>query len=287
MTGFGYNEFVYNNFRFIVNIKTVNSRFLDIKINLPQELIHTEPKIVDLVHNKINRGKVEFNLWIEELPQTKPHIKVNYPLLEEYIKILKHINVKYNMNSQVNITELLKINGMLKVTYQTQHIEYNRTIENGILKALNNLNKMRAKEGKILYKNFIFLLSEIRTNLKKIKKQLPIIMKKYEERIKKKVLDLIDAKKYDENRILMEVALFADKIDINEETERIESHIMQMKDYLRASQPSGRQMEFLLQEMLREINTVSSKIADVKVTKNVIKIKESIEKLKEQVRNIE
>jgi len=287
MTGFGYNEFVSNNMKFVVNIKSVNSRFLDIKINLPQELIYIEEKIINLIQNSIKRGKVEFNLWLEEIPDKDAIIEVNYPLLESYIKIIKKLSRDYQIESNINISDILKLNGILKIAQKTRRIEYTGALEKGIMKALNSVNKMREREGKILYKNFIALLNEINTNLKKIKKHIPAIMKKYTNRIRKKISELIDTKKYDENRILMEVALFADKIDINEEAERMESHIAQMKDYLKSSEPAGRQMEFLLQEMLRETNTIGAKVSDIRVTKNVIKIKECIEKLREQVRNIE
>jgi len=254
---------------------------------LPQELIYIEEKIINLIQNSIKRGKVEFNLWLEEIPDKDAIIEVNYPLLESYIKIIKKLSRDYQIESNINISDILKLNGILKIAQKTRRIEYTGALEKGIMKALNSVNKMREREGKILYKNFIALLNEINTNLKKIKKHIPAIMKKYTNRIRKKISELIDTKKYDENRILMEVALFADKIDINEEAERMESHIAQMKDYLKSSEPAGRQMEFLLQEMLRETNTIGAKVSDIRVTKNVIKIKECIEKLREQVRNIE
>lgn len=287
MTGFGYNEFAGNDIEFFINIKSVNSRFLDIKINLPQELMHFEEKIMSLINQYLNRGKVEVAMWTENLKNLKrSKIEVNMPLLKEYLSIMEQIKTKFNLESNVSFNDILKINGILKISNQTQYIEYNKNIEKGIIKAIQNLNRMREREGKILYKNFIFILKKTLNDLKKIKNKLPGILKKYEERMRRKVNDLIDSRKYDENRILMEVALLADKMDINEEIERIKSHIIQMDDYLKSDNPCGRQMEFLLQEMLREINTVGSKVCDIDVTRNVITVKDCIEKLKEQVRNI-
>ncbi len=287
MTGYGYNEFVWENIKFYVNIKSVNSRFFDIKINLPQELLHIESKVVALINEVVLRGKVEFNLWFEQVEDNKPKIEINFSLLEEYLKTVKYVIDRYKLQSTLNIMDILKEDEIIKVKYKRERISYNDTIEKGIVLAIERLNNMRIQEGKALYKGFISILNDIKDNLKVVKKSVPLILNQYESKIRKKVFNLMEVKKIDENRILMEVALLADKIDINEELERMDSHISQMKDYLKSNEPSGRQMEFLLQEILREVNTIGSKVSDVKITNIVIKIKDYIEKMKEQVRNVE
>ena len=285
MTGYSYREFIYNNRKFVINIKSLNSRFLDIKINLPKELSNAESEIQNIISENIQRGKIEFEIFIENM-NNNDLLKIDYSILEEYFNLISDICDRYKIQKNITLGDIINLINSLKSKKLNNNI-YDKFIKEEIIEAINLLNKMREKEGKIIYKKILPILSEIKSNLKKIEKRMPNIIKEYEKRLKEKISKILDTQKFDENRILTEVALLVDKTDINEEIQRLQSHIVQFYDYLKLKTPVGKNLEFILQEMVRETNTIGSKVGDIIVTKKVIKIKELIEKLREHCRNIE
>lgn len=286
MTGYSRCEFIYKNFKFSISIKSLNSRFLDINVNIPKEISYFESDIQSLISSYIKRGKIEFNLFIENLNKRNFSLEVNYDLIDSYIKILNDLSKRYKIDIKLALSDLIMMEGIVN-SKKTLNLENDKFIKEKIVYALKKLIKMREFEGRNIYKNIKKILLETKKILAKIKKRVPQITIEYEKRLKERVLKIIDSYKFDENRILTEVAILADKIDVTEEIDRLESHLIQINDYLKSTSPVGREIEFLLQEMVREINTIGSKVSDLSVTKNVIKIKENIEKLREQIRNIE
>ncbi len=288
MTGYSYVEFYLNGRRVSISIKSLNNKFLEVNTNLPHILSRYESDIVEVIKSKINRGKIEFTIFIDysTIPSEKVKVITNYNLLQAYIQEIEKIKKRFNINIDINLSDLLRMNNIFSIDTNDEKIDYGK-IKKELNKALKKLLKMREEEGKNLYNVIINIIKEIEKNLTLISKELPLILSRYKKRLRDKIKGLIDEKKYEENRILIEVALLADKLDIREEIDRLKSHLKQLKINLKSRGPIGRKLEFLLQEMLRETNTIGSKISDIKITESVISIKENIDKLREQIRNIE
>lgn len=286
MTGYGYNEFTVNGTKMVASIKSVNSRYLDINVNLPGELNRVEESIVKLVKSMFERGKLDIYIGVDK-STFKTNLELNNILFNEYIKLVNTIKKKMKITDDLCIGDVFGFNGMVINKNQANKISFNKEFKNGVHKALVDLEKMRKTEGDALKRNFISIIKKMEESLKKIYKRLPTILNAYKKRIKSKIEDVLNVKKYDENRILMEVALLSDKMDINEELERLKSHLAQMKKHFKSKKSCGRLMEFLLQEMLREVNTIGSKVSDINVTQDVILLKEYVEQFREQARNIE
>lgn len=287
MTGFGYSEAFVNKTKFVISIKSVNFKYIDINLNTFSDLTRSEELIIKLIKSMFARGKFDIYIGVDKTTLAS-RLELNDQLLDEYLKLIKKIQKKDKLiDSEIHIKDIIGLNGMISTKQLREEINFNKDLKKGFQAAINNLKKMRRIEGKNIYAHFIQILNKMNYILKNINKRLPDILKNYQKRIKSKIKDLINTSKYDENRVLMEVAFLSDKMDINEELERLKSHLSQMKKYLDGNKPSGRLMEFLLQEMLREVNTIGSKISDIEVTKDIILLKEYVEQLREQARNVE
>ncbi len=288
MTGFGYREFYYKKNKISISMKSLNSKYCDIYVGLPSSLNKDEATIVELIKKYIKRGKIELNIYIDSNSGNNRdfNMDVNYPALDAYIRAANDIKKRYKLNGALSINEIFKLN-IFNLQVKSEKIYYDKKIEQEIVRVIKKVLKMRETEGKNLAKYVNSILGELESHLKFIKKKKPSIVKNYENRLKERIKTLIDKKRYDENRILMEVTILADKIDIGEEIERLNSHILQIKESIKSKISVGRKLEFILQEMLREINTIGSKVSEVDITKRVISMKESIDTLREQIRNIE
>jgi len=286
MTGYGYNECLINEIKFFITIKSVNSRYLDININLPLDLQYLEEPITKILKNYFERGKFDIYIGIDKSTLALK-LELNESLLEEYIKLLKAINKRTDEQNRIKLSDIVNPNEIINTKHNKEKIRFNQGFKIGLLKAINQLQKMRQIEGRSIYNNFKKILDNMAIMLSTIHKKLPRIIQDYQNKLKSKIKNLVDVKSYDENRILMEVALLADKMDINEEIERLKSHIQEMKKYIAGKKSCGKLLEFILQEMLRETNAIGSKVSEVSVTKNVINMKEAIEQMREQAKNVE
>ena len=178
MTGYSYREFIYNNRKFVINIKSLNSRFLDIKINLPKEISNAESEIQNIISENIQRGKIEFEIFIENM-NNNDLLKIDYSILEEYFNLISDICDRYKIQKNITLGDIINLINSLKSKKSNNNI-YDKFIKEEIIEAINLLNKMREKEGKIIYKKILPILSEIKSNLKKIEKRMPNIIKEYE-----------------------------------------------------------------------------------------------------------
>ncbi len=288
MTGFGYREFLYKKRKISISLKSLNSKYCDVYLNLPSSFNEDESVINDIIKKYINRGKIELSIYIENNNSSADSysLDINYKVLDEYIKAAAKIKKRYNIKDEFKLSDIFRLN-IFNLKQQNEKIRFNKKIEQELLKVVKKVLKMREEEGKNLAKSISVILGQLKEHLSYINKKKGVIIKDYEKRLHNKIKNLIDKSKYDENRILMEVTLLADKLDITEEIERMKSHIIQIKNSIRSNIPVGRKLEFILQEMLREVNTIGSKISDVEITKKVISMKENIDTLREQIRNIE
>lgn len=287
MTGFGRASGHIHSCLFTVEMKSVNHRFLDIQLKMPKQLTNMEDKIKKLISKSISRGRIEVYLNVEgELLSTKS-IQVDWSLLDQYVSSLQQIKKRFSMDDQLSLHHILALDGAIDI--QEEAIS-SHTFENGILElvsaAVKELSTMRNVEGEQLVADLNQRLASLSQINHQLEKLAPIVVGNYRERITKRVSEFVSGK-IDNNRILTEVALFADRADINEEITRIHSHIHQFIDTLTSNEPIGRKLDFLVQELNREANTIGSKANDSEIAKNVVELKSIIEKLKEQVQNIE
>lgn len=287
MTGFGRASKQIGSCFFTVEMKSVNHRFLDINLKMPKQFMGIEDKIKKIISQSINRGRLEVYINFEGEFLANKTVKVDWAIVDQFIDSLKEIKERYSIEGQISLENILSFGAGIEVTEESlPSDEYEIEIVQLIETAVKQLADMRAIEGQQLVQDLkkrVKSLQEITLDLEKI---APDVVEQYRERIKKRVGEFITGN-IDENRILTEVALFADKADITEELTRIHSHIHQFEETLIEQEPVGRKLDFLVQELNREANTIGSKANDGLIAKNVVELKSIIEKLKEQVQNIE
>lgn len=287
MTGFGRSRITSASFSVNVEIKTVNHRFSEVNVRMPRHLLKVEDKIKKKVNEHLRRGRAEVYIMIEGEGAVTRKIQVDWKLLEDYYLFIKQARDKFNIEGEVILQDLLSRNEFLHIEEMDAGSE---ELESLVLRATEEAvllcKQMRVTEGEELKKDMLFSLGQLDENIDKLAEYAPLVASAYRERLMKKIEELIQGQ-VDETRVLTEVAIFADKIDINEELTRLRSHIQQFKQTLNEVEPIGRKLDFLVQEMNREANTIGSKANDSSITKMVVEIKSLLEKLKEQVQNIE
>jgi uncharacterized protein (TIGR00255 family) len=287
MTGYGRSRSESGSFSVTVEIKTVNHRFCEFNIRMPRQLLKIEEKMKKKLTQHIRRGRVEVYVTLEGEGTITRKVLVDWKLLEEYHQFIREAKEKFGFEGNVTLQDLLDREELV-------HIEEteagNEDLENLVLSALENaavmMKQMRMAEGKELKKDMLANLQQIDSVVHDLRADSPRVIEAYQERLKKRMQEFINGQ-VDEDRILTEVAVFADKADINEEITRLISHIQQFSQTLEDDEPIGRKLDFLVQEMNREANTIGSKANDSSIAKKVVDVKSLLEKLKEQIQNIE
>jgi len=287
MTGFGRSKTGSDLFSVNVEVKTVNHRFCEFNIRMPRQLLKIEDKMKKILYQHIRRGRVEIYVSIEGESSVTRKIHVDWDLVEEYYQFIRTTREKYGIEGTVTIQDILGRNELI-------HIEEsevgNEELENLVLSATEEavllLKQMRLAEGEELKKDLLSSLALLGTIVTDLEDFAPVVLQMYKERLTKRIQEFVNGQ-IDETRILTEVAVFADKADINEEITRLKSHVGQFVQTLNEFEPIGRKLDFLVQEMNREANTIGSKANNAQLAKKVVEIKSLLEKLKEQVQNIE
>lgn len=289
MTGFGRGEASTNGFQVTVEVKTLNSRYLDVSVRMPQSIQHKEAALKDFVQGRLSRGKVNINVNVDKTSKRQPDITFNPEMVKNYADILEQIRLQAKISQPVELRDLLKFDDIFE-TKKTDEKEI-ETIWNctfsALKEAIEHLNNMRTKEGTELKTDLINQINGISKMLGEVvilsEKRTPEVREKLHTRIKKMVTD----DTFDPERMEMEVALLVDKMDVNEEIVRLQSHLKFFGEALEAEEPVGRRLNFLCQEINRELNTIGSKANDSKVAHHVVLGKEKLEQIREQVQNIE
>jgi uncharacterized protein (TIGR00255 family) len=288
MTGFGRGDYQSDGREFMVEIKTVNHRYSDVFIKMPRQLGFLEDKVRELVSKAVSRGKIDVYVTYNNSGEDSKYVSFDEALAKTYIAAVGALRDKFGLRDDISVSLISKYPDVLKVE-QTEEDEDKLW---GILKiavgnALDSLVSMRENEGEGLKRDLTARVDYIGKILKDIGQHAPEVVRDYKARLETRIKDLMEQQTIDENRLAMEVALFADRCSIDEETVRLASHLGQMRETLSLQQPVGRKLDFLIQEMNREINTIGSKANDLTITRNVVEIKSEIEKLREQIQNIE
>ena len=288
MTGFGSSSLELEDCSIDIEIKSVNNRYLDFNFSMPSYLNFMLEDMKSLIKNKLKRGRVDVYIKIKKYQLAVDSVDINYELAQKIKEKLDSLNEKLDMKSDINVRDLVKYDDVMSFTYKDLDNEF---LHDNILKVLNEaVNKiysMRSTEGDNLREDLSTNLSKIEEEISKISSFTENSVKEYRENLFNKISELLDEEKIDNDRMCLEVALMADKVDINEELKRFDSHIVQFKSAMDMKDCIGRKLDFIIQEMNREINTISSKSNDENISVCVIEVKSLIEKLREQVQNIE
>lgn len=288
MTGFGRGESQGDGKTFIVEIKTVNHRYSDVFVKMPRNISFLEDKIRELVSKSVSRGKIDVYISFEEFGEDSKTVVLDEALAKAYLNTLMQARDKFGLKDDLSISLLTRLPDVLKVEKaEEDEGKIWGLLKVSLEKALQSLVTMRENEGQEL-KNSLFDRSEYIENvLKNIVERAPEVIKEYKHKLETRLNDILEQKTIDENRFAMEVAIFADRCSIDEEIVRLGSHLGQLREALQLQQPVGRKLDFLVQEMNREINTIGSKANDLVITRNVVEIKSEIEKIREQIQNVE
>ncbi len=288
MTGFGRGTGEDVNSNYIIEIKTVNHRYFELNVRMPRALISLEDNIRKIVNEKIKRGKVDIFVTQNVINREDVEAIVNENLADSYMTCLRSIMNKYGLRDDVSVSNLARFPEVITLKQKEEDLD---RIWNSMLsplnEALNNLWNMREVEGEKLLKDIKSRCELILNHIDIITERVPEVSKEYRDKLLKKVQDILGDNQLDESRITMEVVLQADKTCIDEEVVRLKSHVNQILETLELNEPIGRKLDFIVQEMNREANTITSKVNDLELTNIALGIKSEIEKIREQVQNIE
>lgn len=287
MTGYGRAIAENDHVKVLVEIKTVNHRFCEYNIRMPRQLMFLEDKVKKKANQYIRRGRVEIFITVEGEDLVSKKLKLDWNIADQFISLMDSIKAKYDLKSEVTLQDLLQMDTIFSIEeVATENDEVERLLLKALTSALENLKVMRVIEGQELANDLQIHLQKLKDTATQVKQYAPMVVTAYQERLVMKLSELKEGL-IDEGRLITETAIFADKCDINEELKRLESHWLQFSETLEQKAPIGRKLDFLVQEMNREVNTIGSKGNDSLITKEVVEMKSLLEKMKEQVQNIE
>lgn len=289
MTAYGRGEAVFEDLGFVVEIKSVNNRFRDIQIRIPKTLQPLEDELKTLIASRITRGRVEVSIQMDrEGGEASYDLELNLPLVRSYVRIFDQLRKDFGFNDYVGPDVLCQMRDVIQVIpHDLGTDDILEPLKNALSHALDSHEMMRMQEGKALNQDFLQRLGLMKAYIEEIEQQAPLVVDGYRQRLRNKIDSLSLDMEFDEGRLIQEVAFFAEKCDITEEITRARSHLEQFSQYLVSEGAVGRRLDFLLQELNREVNTMSAKANDASISAKVVEVKAELEKLKEQVQNVE
>lgn len=288
MTGYGSAKGQADGFEITVELKSVNNRYLDTSVRLPRSFIFAEDAVKSAVQSHISRGKVDVFVSIDTSAANDMTVKVNEPLLKGYIEAIRHISEEYNLHDDLTALSVSRFPDVLSVERRDVDAEeISAAIKAVCEQALADFDAMRLREGEKLREDVLNRLGTIDEYVTQIERESPKTAVDYRARLEQRMAEVLGTAGIDESRILAEAAIFADHIAVDEETVRLRSHMAQLKTMINGSSPTGRKIDFLIQEFNREANTIGSKCQNSDIAHVVVELKSEIEKIREQIQNIE
>lgn len=288
MTGYGRGEAADGATKFSVELNSVNRKQSEIVANLPRDLAELEPRIRETINEKISRGRLNVLVTVQQSANGNRSLALDTELARSYHDAMRALQKELEAPGEITIGTILQAPGVMRVPEQT--LDPRKAwpvVEEALAAALGELIKMREREGKHLAKDLIHRLKTLRAEIKQVRALHPGVAKRYRaallDRLEKAGLDIA----LDDERILKEISLFADRSDVSEELTRLESHLAQFAHHLRRNEPVGRALEFIAQEIGRELNTLGAKANDAEISKHVVACKAELEKIREQIQNLE
>lgn len=288
MTGYGRCEKIIGGKKILAEIKSVNHRFSDYSVKIPRYYGFLEEKVREYASKYITRGKVDVYINIESYTESDKSIILNEELAKEYISALKELGEKFNLKDDITISSVARYSEIFKSERRDEDEDEIWENVSGVLEeAVDVFVKMREREGARIEEDLKARIEYMKTLAEKIDERSPETVNEYKNKLYNKIKEVLEDKSVDEARVLTEVAIFADKVAVNEETVRLASHFEEFFGILNSGEPAGRKLDFLIQEINREINTIGSKASDIEIAKIVVELKAELEKLREQIQNIE
>lgn len=293
MTGYGRGEATAEGRHVLFEIKSVNHKFFECNVKLPRAYLFLEDKLRAYVQGRVSRGKVDLFLQVETLEEPEVRVTVNHSLADAYVGAFQELKERYALNDNLSLSHLLRCPDLLVVEKAPEDEDgLWQVVLQAAEPAVTSFLQMRETEGARLSEDLLEKIARIEAMVAQIEEITPETVAEYRERLHAKIQELLGDRSIDEQRVLTEVAVFADKVAVDEETVRLKSHIQQLREFLTGGgqtdgQPIGRKLDFLIQEMNREANTIGSKSVNSKIAYIVVDLKSEIEKIREQVQNIE
>lgn len=289
MTGFGRGEYKDDNYYFLVECKTINHKYCDINIRLPRKISFLEDKIRNFIKDYIKRGRVDVYIKLDLLGSEDVNLKFDEILASQYVNILREIRDKFDLVDDISVMNVAKFPDVIKTEEKEEDEDLLWSILSTALEeTLTNLKGMRNEEGQKLAKDVLERCDILQSTIEEIEKNSYNVVIDYKEKLNNRISEILDNPSLiDENRLAQEVAIYADKSNITEEIVRFKSHIGQLRNTIVKDESIGRKIDFLIQEMNRETNTIGSKSSDLNITNLVVEIKSELEKIREQIQNIE
>ena len=287
MTGYGKSSLSINSREYQVEIKTVNHKYIDVNIKMPRIISYLEEDVRKLVVSRIKRGKVDIQISFENYSQDGNDVKINTELAQIYIQSLRKLAEAENLSSNIEVTEITKLPDVLTIKSNLDENETKEELLQVVNEAIDKLIQMRKIEGEKISKDIFDKIARIEQKNEEIFSLSTGLIEEYVVKLEARVKELLKTEELDKSRLMQEVVIYADKCSVEEEVTRLRSHIYQLRYLINSEEPIRKKMDFLIQEMNRETNTIGSKANNLKITNTVVDIKTILEDIREQIQNIE
>ena len=288
MTGFGRSKLEENSREYIVEIKSVNHKYSDISIKLPRNIMCFEEKIKKIVSNNISRGKVDVFITFNNYSEEGKDVVINKELAQNYINQLRELAAENDLDDKIRVTEITKMPDVLQLKIQDDESDIIwKELEKCVIEAVGNFVDMRETEGERIKQDLLERINNVENLVNSIFSNNTGLIEEYVVKLRERIKEILSTDVVDEARLAQEIVIYADKCSIEEELTRLRSHIGQFKDLLETKEPVGKKIDFLIQEMNRETNTIASKSVKLEITNLAIEIKTVMEDIREQIQNIE
>ena len=287
MTGYGKSNLSINSREYQVEIKTVNHKYIDTNIRMPRTISYLEEDIRKLITSKLKRGKVDISITFENYSKDGNDIRINTELAKMYIENLRKLAEEEKLSSNIDVTEITKLPDVLTIKSNLDEKQIKEELLQVVEDAINQLIDMRKNEGKRISEDILAKISQVEEKKDEIFALSTGLIDEYVVKLEARIKEILRTEELDKSRLMQEVVIYADKCSVEEEITRLKSHIGQLRSLINLDEPSGKKMDFLIQEMNRETNTIGSKANNLEITNRVVDIKTILEDIREQIQNIE
>jgi len=287
MTGYGKSNLSINSREYQVEIKTVNHKYIDTNIKIPRIISYLEEDVRKLITSKIKRGKIDISISFENYSKDGNDIKINVDLAKMYIQNLRKLAEEENISSNIEVTEITRLPDVLTIKSNLDEEQIKKELLQTVEEATDNLINMRQREGEQISRDILSKIEVIEHKKQEIFMLSTGLIDDYVVKLETRIKELLKTEDLDKTRLMQEVVIYADKCSVEEEITRLTSHIEQLRNLINTNEPSGKKMDFIIQEMNRETNTIGSKANNLEITNRVVDIKTILEDVREQIQNIE
>lgn len=287
MTGYGKSSLSINSREYQVEIRTVNHKYIDTNIKMPRVISYLEEDIRKLVASRIKRGKVDISISFENYSEDGNDIRINTELAKMYIENLRKLAEEEKISANIEVTEITRLPDVLTIKSNLDENQIKTELLQTVEDAINQLINMRQSEGEKISRDILTKITQIEAKKQEIFSLSTGLIDEYVVKLEARIKELLKTEELDKSRLMQEVVIYADKCSVEEEITRLTSHIEQLRNLINADEPSGKKMDFIIQEMNRETNTIGSKANNLEITNRVVDIKTILEDVREQIQNIE